>query len=220
MSAGSSQRPTFSHRCGKRTQRRTVQPSSSALPLRHARDHLQPHEKALFSPSPGVLYFVCLTDACSLLPKVLLAALDQRVHSEAPPTSRAEVQSVADELGADPRSLTIISPALTYARYTCPALAAVSGSGPQLRLPEPLPADTSRMCARPAAAHHSAVPHGRGVAWPATFSHIVGYGASYYSYVYAHCATAALWARVLDKEPLVRKQSTDTRRGPDSAVWC
>lgn len=56
------------------------------------------------------------------------------------------------------------------------------------------------------AAHHCAVPHGQGVAWPATFTHVVGYGASYYSYVYAHCATAALWERVLDHEPLVRRR--------------
>lgn len=54
------------------------------------------------------------------------------------------------------------------------------------------------------------------MAWPATFSHLVGYGSCYYSYVYAHCATSALWERVLEHEPLARPRLPVPRAQPPS----
>jgi Zn-dependent oligopeptidase len=47
------------------------------------------------------------------------------------------------------------------------------------------------------AARHSSVPHAPGTRPEARFSHLTVYSASYYSYTYARCLSAAVWRKYL-----------------------
>jgi intermediate peptidase len=43
-------------------------------------------------------------------------------------------------------------------------------------------------------------------------NHLVGYGATYYSYLYAQCLSASLWERALEGAPCGREAGTLLRR--------
>lgn len=45
----------------------------------------------------------------------------------------------------------------------------------------------------------------RGVPVPATFHHFVGYGAGYYSYIFARVISAQLWSSLFEQNPLSRR---------------
>lgn len=52
-----------------------------------------------------------------------------------------------------------------------------------------------------------------GVAVPLTFHHIVGYGAGYYSYIFARILSAQIWDVVFERNPFSREGGTRFRRG-------
>lgn len=52
-----------------------------------------------------------------------------------------------------------------------------------------------------------------GVPIPATFHHFVGYGAGYYSYIFARVISAQLWSSLFDKNPLSRAGGLKIRHG-------
>lgn len=62
------------------------------------------------------------------------------------------------------------------------------------------------------AAAHSAFGHVPGTLPHLRFTHFVGYGAIYYSYLYAHCLAAQLWQRHLAADPLGRAAGERLRR--------
>ena len=53
-------------------------------------------------------------------------------------------------------------------------------------------------------AGHSVIPHEPGTAWQARFGHLVNYGASYYSYLFARSVAATLWQDMFIETPLDR----------------
>ncbi|KAG0498573.1 hypothetical protein HPP92_003264 [Vanilla planifolia] len=44
--------------------------------------------------------------------------------------------------------------------------------------------------------------HVEGTHWYTRFSHLINYGAGYYSYLYAKCFAATIWEKVCDEDPL------------------
>jgi Zn-dependent oligopeptidase len=59
---------------------------------------------------------------------------------------------------------------------------------------------------------YSLVPPVEGSAWQGGFSHLVTYGAGYYSYLYATAFSAALWQRLFAADPLSRAAGERFRR--------
>ncbi|XP_051138147.1 mitochondrial intermediate peptidase, mitochondrial [Andrographis paniculata] len=49
---------------------------------------------------------------------------------------------------------------------------------------------------------HTSWKHVEGTHWHTRFSHLVNYGAGYYSYLYAKCFAATIWVKMLQQEPL------------------
>eukprot|EP00741_Cyanophora_paradoxa_P008368 tig00001302_g8095.t1 len=56
------------------------------------------------------------------------------------------------------------------------------------------------------------VPHVEGTAWQTKFGHLVSYGASYYSYVFAKVFGADIWHTVFAADPLSREAGERYRR--------
>jgi hypothetical protein len=59
---------------------------------------------------------------------------------------------------------------------------------------------------------YSLIPPVEGSAWQGGFSHLVTYGAGYYSYLYATAFSAALWQRLFAADPLSRAAGERFRR--------
>ena len=59
---------------------------------------------------------------------------------------------------------------------------------------------------------HGPSPHIPGTAWQGGFTHIVNYGASYYSYLYARVCAASLWERLFGADPFSREAGELYRR--------
>lgn len=49
---------------------------------------------------------------------------------------------------------------------------------------------------------HTNLEHIEGTHWEARFSHLLNYGAGYYSYLYAKCFAATIWKKVCKEDPL------------------
>ncbi|XP_074562600.1 mitochondrial intermediate peptidase, mitochondrial-like, partial [Curcuma longa] len=49
---------------------------------------------------------------------------------------------------------------------------------------------------------HTSWKHAKGTHWHTRFSHLVNYGAGYYSYLYARCFAATIWHNICHEEPL------------------
>ncbi|KAF6152999.1 hypothetical protein GIB67_021604 [Kingdonia uniflora] len=53
--------------------------------------------------------------------------------------------------------------------------------------------------------------HVEGTNWHTRFNHLINYGAGYYSYIYAKCLAATIWADVCAKDPLSLATETTLR---------
>ncbi|KAL8160289.1 hypothetical protein V2J09_001826 [Rumex salicifolius] len=53
--------------------------------------------------------------------------------------------------------------------------------------------------------------HVDGTHWHTRFSHLLNYGAGYYSYLYAKCFAATIWQRLFKEDPLSREAGTVLR---------
>jgi len=62
------------------------------------------------------------------------------------------------------------------------------------------------------ARRHSIVPHMEQSMWQAGFSHVVGYGAGYYAYIYARVFAQAIWKELFEADPLSPKAGAEYRR--------
>ena len=60
---------------------------------------------------------------------------------------------------------------------------------------------------------HSTVRHVEGTHWQTRFSHLVGYGAGYYTYLYARCFAASIWQTHLAEDPLNAQAGAKLRDG-------
>lgn len=49
---------------------------------------------------------------------------------------------------------------------------------------------------------HTSCEHVEGTHWEARFSHLLNYGAGYYSYLYAKCFAATIWKKLCQEDPL------------------
>ncbi|XP_073031397.1 mitochondrial intermediate peptidase, mitochondrial isoform X1 [Primulina eburnea] len=49
---------------------------------------------------------------------------------------------------------------------------------------------------------HTSWRHVEGTHWHTRFSHLVTYGAGYYSYLYAKCFAATIWKKIFEEDPL------------------
>ncbi|KAL1292551.1 hypothetical protein HN51_053131 [Arachis hypogaea] len=67
---------------------------------------------------------------------------------------------------------------------------------------QPLPyGDTSSVVAE-LKRQHTCWEHVEGTHWEARFSHLLNYGAGYYSYLYAKCFAATIWKKLCQEDPL------------------
>lgn len=58
----------------------------------------------------------------------------------------------------------------------------------------------------------SAVKHVEGTHWETRFSHLITYGAGYYSYLYAKCFAAEIWNRHFSEDPLNPEAGDELRQ--------
>ena len=65
----------------------------------------------------------------------------------------------------------------------------------------PLGCSTTELLAGEHRKHHS-LPYHENVAWQHRFSHLVGYGARYYSYLMARSVASLIWQRFFEDDPL------------------
>jgi len=70
---------------------------------------------------------------------------------------------------------------------------------------------TTDVVARLHGQHHPLTYH-EGTAWQHRFSHLVGYGARYYSYLMARAVAASVWQKLFREEPLSPDNGTVYRR--------
>ena len=70
---------------------------------------------------------------------------------------------------------------------------------------------TTDILARAQAKYYS-IPYVEGTAWQLRFSHLVGYGAKYYSYLVSRAVASAIWTRLFAAEPLSRSAGLHYRR--------
>lgn len=56
------------------------------------------------------------------------------------------------------------------------------------------------------------VPYVEGTAWQLRFTHLVGYGAKYYSYLVSRAIASSIWYTYFEKDPLNREQGERFRR--------
>lgn len=58
---------------------------------------------------------------------------------------------------------------------------------------------------------HTSWKHVEGTNWQIRFSHLVNYGAGYYSYLYAKCFAATIWKKLCQEDPLSLTAGTALR---------
>lgn len=63
---------------------------------------------------------------------------------------------------------------------------------------------TTSMLAKIQSQYYS-MPYVEGTAWQLRFSHLVGYGAKYYSYLVSRAVATAIWTKLFAQDPLSRK---------------
>ncbi|GAB4825974.1 Mitochondrial intermediate peptidase [Ancistrocladus abbreviatus] len=59
--------------------------------------------------------------------------------------------------------------------------------------------------------HHTSWKHVEGTHWHTRFSHLLNYGAGYYSYLYAKCFSATIWQKLCQEDPLSPTTGTALR---------
>ena len=69
---------------------------------------------------------------------------------------------------------------------------------------------TTDILARIQAQYYS-IPYVPDTAWQLRFSHLVGYGAKYYSYLVSRAVASAIWSRLFAREPLSRSAGQSYR---------
>ncbi|KAJ7567508.1 hypothetical protein O6H91_02G150900 [Diphasiastrum complanatum] len=60
---------------------------------------------------------------------------------------------------------------------------------------------------------YSSLKHVEHTHWHTRFSHLVSYGAGYYSYLYARCFAASIWQKICAKDPLSLQTGDMLRKG-------
>ncbi|XP_021909614.1 probable mitochondrial intermediate peptidase, mitochondrial isoform X2 [Carica papaya] len=70
--------------------------------------------------------------------------------------------------------------------------------------------DTSSMVAE-LKRQHTSWKHVEGTNWHIRFSHLINYGAGYYSYLYARCFAATIWQKLCQEDPLSLTTGTALR---------
>ncbi|KAF3511762.1 hypothetical protein F2Q69_00001353 [Brassica cretica] len=63
------------------------------------------------------------------------------------------------------------------------------------------PRDVSKLVAE-LKREHTSWNHVEGTHWHIRFSHLLNYGAGYYSYIYAKCFASTIWQSVCEEDPL------------------
>ncbi|GJM97635.1 hypothetical protein PR202_ga14575 [Eleusine coracana subsp. coracana] len=58
---------------------------------------------------------------------------------------------------------------------------------------------------------HTSWKHAEGTQWHARFTHLINYGAGYYSYLYARCFATTIWQQVCQEDPLSRSTGSTIR---------
>ncbi|GJN39170.1 hypothetical protein PR202_gb28271 [Eleusine coracana subsp. coracana] len=58
---------------------------------------------------------------------------------------------------------------------------------------------------------HTSWKHAEGTNWHARFTHLINYGAGYYSYLYARCFATTIWQQVCQEDPLSRSTGSTIR---------
>ncbi|CAL5201115.1 unnamed protein product [Lathyrus oleraceus] len=67
---------------------------------------------------------------------------------------------------------------------------------------QPLPLGGSSSVVAELKRQHTNLEHVDGTHWESRFSHLLNYGAGYYSYLYAKCFAATIWKKVCKEDPL------------------
>ncbi|CAJ2638580.1 unnamed protein product [Trifolium pratense] len=67
---------------------------------------------------------------------------------------------------------------------------------------QPLPLGDSSSVVAELKRKHTNLEHIEGTHWEARFSHLLNYGAGYYSYLYAKCFAATIWKKLCQEDPL------------------
>jgi intermediate peptidase len=70
------------------------------------------------------------------------------------------------------------------------------------RQPLAAPGDSTTQTLQHLQNKHTLVPHVDGTFWHARFGHLIGYGAGYYSYLYARVFASAIWNARFQDDPL------------------
>lgn len=74
-----------------------------------------------------------------------------------------------------------------------------------------LTTSTTDILARIQSQYYS-IPYVEGTAWQLRFSHLVGYGAKYYSYLVSRAVASAIWSKLFASDPLSRSAGQVYRR--------
>lgn len=59
---------------------------------------------------------------------------------------------------------------------------------------------------------YSVIPHAAGTHWSTSFSHLFGYGATYYSYLFDRSIAAKIFRDKFDKDPMSREAGEGLKR--------
>jgi intermediate peptidase len=125
--------------------------------------------------------------------QVLYARFDQEVHGMPPPASAAETSGGAG------------------GGFLSGALARLSGGGGGAGAGARV---DSTAILKELQNKHTSIPYADDTYWHSRFGHIVGYGAGYYSYLYARVFAAQVWKKCFADDPLNREVGVSVgRRG-------